>query len=763
MTANFSMHKAIRQPAAPARVALAGAAGWCIALCISLLSPVSSPAQERRNAGLIAPIPTTITTEATSRLRSALYGPLRRYEDERNRDPKAVGNFYLLCDFNPDQRDNASDEPGACQTLARYLRDLQRKHGIQVIAFVHGNVTRQAVLPVLACSEIILSQEPPAHLGKVADAEHPLERLDRLAFEDLANKRYPAVLIRKMYDANVDVRIGRDKLFFDANQNPTAKGDPVSGLGSGDTAFYSFDRASKLGLCQPMPCNNIDAVRERYQLPRASLYPALDRLVAWRIVLKGPINGEMRERVKRRVRQALGEKANLLILELSCGGGESEAAHDLAVFVSQLNDNRREPVETIAFVTGRARDTAAFLAFACNKIVMQREIKQNDQLLQEGAVLGGFDRYLLDHPGMEATLRGSLADIAEKMHYPRILAEGMLDRDLRIYAVKSAKEESAHKFISKSELDADQQGEQRWQIVGVVKPPPVPPAQQGGGGGGKQENEYLTLSAEQARELGVARETVNSFDDLCELEGVSPSEVRTADSDWLDGLVDFLRDPWTSMVLVMVGITCLILELKMPGVGLPGIVSAICFLLFFWSHSQVSGQIVWLAFLLFLLGLILIGLEIFVVPGFGVTGISGIVLVLGSIGLVAYGHWPRSNEEWIGYGQALGPFTFSILGAIVSAFFLARYLPHIPYANRLMLKPRDEAGEFGEELTDSIHPEIAELLGAIGVAATPLRPAGKVQFGDDFVDVVAEGSYVLPGSRVQVIEIEGNRIVVKEV
>ncbi len=54
-------------------------------------------------------------------------------------------------------------------------------------------------------------------------------------------------------------------------------------------------------------------------------------------------------------------------------------------------------------------------------------------------------------------------------------------------------------------------------------------------------------------------------------------------------------------------------------------------------------------------------------------------------------------------------------------------------------------------------------MGAIGVAATPLRPAGKTQFGEQFVDVVAEGGYVRPGARVQVIEIEGNRVVVKEV
>jgi membrane-bound ClpP family serine protease len=752
MMANSSMQKAIPQPALSARAVLAGAAGWGIVFFVGLLLPASLSAQERRNAGLVVPIPTTITTEAKSRLNSALYGPLRRYEDDRSSDPKGVGNFYLICDFNPDNRDNASDDPGACQSLARYLRELQRKQGIQIIAFVHGKVTHHAVLPVLACSEILMSQDPPAALGKVTDAQHPLERLDRLAFDDFANKRYSPVLIRKMYDAQVDVVKGRDGLPHDRNEKPAPLGDPVSDLGPGDTHAYTFEEASNFGLCQPEPCNNIDAARDRYQLPRGILYPALDRIVAWRIVLKGPVNGEMKERAKRRIRQALGEKANVLILELACGGGETDAAYDLALFLTELNDNRRDPVETIAYVTGPARDTAAFLALACNKIVMQREIKQNGQLVQEGGILGGFDRYLLEHPDREAIIRRNLADIAEKKHYPRLIAEGMLDRNLRIYAVKSAKEESARKFMSKAELDADQRGEQRWQSVGVIKPP-----------SDKEENNYLTLSADQTRELGLAREVVNNFEELCELEGVSAGDVHTADSDWLDGLVDFLRDPWTSVVLVMVGITCLILELKMPGVGLPGIISAICFLLFFWSHSQVSGQIVWLAFLLFLLGLVLIGLEIFVVPGFGVTGISGIILVLGSIGLVAYGHWPRSNEEWLGYGQALGPFTLSIIGAIVLAFFLARYLPHIPYANRLMLKPQGEADEFGEAVEDSIHPEMAALLGAIGVAATPLRPAGKVQFGDDFVDVVAEGSYVLPGSRVQVVEIEGNRVVVKEV
>jgi membrane-bound serine protease (ClpP class) len=99
---------------------------------------------------------------------------------------------------------------------------------------------------------------------------------------------------------------------------------------------------------------------------------------------------------------------------------------------------------------------------------------------------------------------------------------------------------------------------------------------------------------------------------------------------------------------------------------------------------------------------------------------------------------------------------------------LAWYLPHIPYASRLVLKPPsdDEENVEAGEMTEgrpTVGPEVLALLGAIGVAMTPLRPAGMVRFGEQFVDVVAEGSFVPAGNRVQVVEIEGNRIVVKEV
>jgi len=165
--------------------------------------------------------------------------------------------------------------------------------------------------------------------------------------------------------------------------------------------------------------------------------------------------------------------------------------------------------------------------------------------------------------------------------------------------------------------------------------------------------------------------------------------------------------------------------------------------------------------LLFVLGLILIGMEVFVFPGFGLPGITGVLLVVVSLAVVTLERMPSTSQDWFNLGLTLTTFGAGLVGAIVAAFMLAWYLPHIPYANRLVLAaPKEEPGAaYGMEGESPY----AALLGAIGVAETPLRPAGKARFGEDFHDVTAEGDFVNPGARVQVVEIEGQRIVVKEI
>lgn len=782
----------VRNATGAASLAGCPGAGWTAVLLAlaSLFAPATVSAAEGPTEGLVVQVPNPVTTEATHRLRSLLHGPLKRFEQGAGRQG---GRFVLLCDFNPDGRRADGENFGACHDLATFLRSMSAgQRGVRTVAYIHGEVRRHSVLPALACNDLVFS--PTGRLGQVAAPGKVLGEVESTAYRVLARNRFPVVLIRKMFEPDLEVvRLGNE--FHDGGAKPPAGSQPVPELVLGETAFYSFEQARALGLSEQVPAATLADACLSFGLPaRTASARPLDRTVCWHIPLQGAITGELVEGTKRRVERALRGRAGLLIFELRCAGGDSASAAELGRYLASLgNRDPDNPVQTVAYVTSKARNLATFLAFSCDKIVMQREddgdnradVADDDESNLREAQLGGLGLYLRRHPNLEPirkelstllpqaagqraalekqlddatslledALQKELEPLLRQQMYPPALAAALCNRSARVYLVERRLGSGGRTLLTDEEYRADQAGPKVWRSLYLVKPWQNKP---------QQDGRYLTLTAPQARELEIATAVVKNLAELYEYEGLTPRQVRTAEADWLDHLADFLRDPVTSAFLVMIGITCLILELKMPGVGLPGVLAAISFVLFFWAHSQLNGQITWLAILLFLLGLVLIGLEVFVIPGFGVCGISGILLVLISLGLVTFGHWPQTSAEWVGMGNTIAPFGLSLLGSLVAVSLVVRYLPHIPVLNRLMLRTAEEtAGDAGLDMP--MHAELQALLGAIGVAATPLRPAGKTQFGDRFVDVVAEGGYIMPGTRVQVIEVEGNRVVVKEV
>lgn len=725
-----------------------GRFGFDIGLLLGVFLTLTSISRGDDQFGLVLPVHSSRVMEVAELLPGLIEKPLQRWEKDR---PAEGCRFHLICDFNPDDKPARSDVYGACYELGRRLRELQGR-GIQTIAYLHGKVSGHMVLPVLACNQIVMSSDPMASLGPIVEPGRLLLENERAAYDEFARNRYPLVLIQKMYDRNLVVdRVpgGKNLDRFQASRGVPL--NPVAELGRDQTAIYDFPHARDYGICQQEPRSNLIDVLNAFGLPRSVLFLNPDLPVVWQMTLSGTISGEMEERMVRHVRRALGQNANTLILKLDCGDGDSQRAQQMGLFLSELNTGRQDnPVETIAYLTQNARNTAAFIALGCDKIVMHPEAR-----------LGGFDRYLQDHPTLQSGIATNLADLASRKRYPVAVARGLADPALRIVLAQNPTRNQERvlldeqTFLDDNSVSEHKTKQPRWILLRQVKP-----ARQ------DETQRPLTLTASTASELGIASLVTDSQNGIYEMVGVNPRDVQTSESDFLDDLAQFLRHPYTRLVLVMIGIACLILEVKIPGVTLPGVLAAICFVLFFWSHSQIHGQITVLALLLFLLGLMLIALEVFVIPGFGACGIGGILLVLGSLGLVVYGQMPRSSEEWNAYARTLGPMGISISGAILLAFTLAHYLPYIPGINRLFLKPivQGEPGLGTDETTPlAAQPEITALLGAIGVAATPLRPAGKVQFGEIFLDVVAEGGYVQPGARLQVIEIEGNRVVVKEV
>jgi membrane-bound ClpP family serine protease len=284
----------------------------------------------------------------------------------------------------------------------------------------------------------------------------------------------------------------------------------------------------------------------------------------------------------------------------------------------------------------------------------------------------------------------------------------------------------------------------------------------------KPAGQLLKLTATDAEQLGVARFLVDGRDvaDVANRYGFEAGKVREATPGPLEKFGQFLRIPSVTVILVLIGFMGLILELKVPGATVPGIVAALSFILLFWAHTQFSGQVAVLAGSIFVLGLVLILLEVFVVPGFGAPGVLGILFMLAGLALATMDHIPHTPSGWGIFGWKVSQFLLTMIGSVALSFAFAKYfLPRIPYANRMMLAPPGEKTDAITELKESVAgaAQALELFGAVGTTVTVLRPAGNVRFGDQFVDVVADGGYIPAGSRVKVVLVEGNRIVVKEV
>jgi membrane-bound ClpP family serine protease len=596
-----------------------------------------------------------------------------------------------------------------------------------------------------------------ARIGNVLGKDGSLRERDKLEgdklvfYETVVNRRHyiPAIVL-KMTDKNMEVvegvragaswYIDRSKEAEETRTGfiPLGK-EPI--LRKGHTGLYDALLAERVGLCQKQHPESRAEVKDAYRLPTSSLRgdPLQGRTAnAYRIVVSGTVNRAMRETLERRIKKgAVAKGANFVILQLECGGGETDVAREIADFLRGLMDDQNEnPVVTVAYVTDRARDTATFLAFGCTHIVMDRK-----------SHLGGFEGLLKNRPQYADAIGKSLAELADLQGYSPVLARAMLDTDVAVHRVSERGKEFNKRLMTAEELEEDSKDKQQWNNEEQIKGP----------------KEWFKLDSQLAKRLDVAQyvfegDPSEALPWLRDRYGLG--EIHNASPDWLDGLAEFLCNPVVSVFLVMIGITGLILELKIPGIGFPGVLAAICFVLYFWAHSQLAGHLTMLAVLLFVLGLILIGVEVFLLPGLGITGISGVVLVLVSLALVTLVKKPETSHEWLEFGTTMASLSLSLLGAVAGAMAIGHYLPHIPWANRLVLSPPSDQGEL---LAETPAEGYAALLGAMGEAATDLRPAGKARFGEEFVDVVAEGSYVSTGARVQVIEIEGNRIVVKEV
>lgn len=655
----------------------------------------------------------------------------------------------VVFDFNPDGKPASTTEFGLAFELAE---EIGKHKGLTTVAFVRAPVTGHTVLPVLACKEVVMAKG--GTLGPIViDGIPPLNALRQTGYRSTFNRddRWP--IVQKMFDPGVKLvrgpaRAGGGIIYVDARdaeavQKVAGNAASVPGVPDAQLVSYGPESARAVELAKGRAESQRE-LAELYGLPPLRPDPLMGRTpdaYAW--TLKGEVDGAMRESVTRVIRDVRKKKGNVLILVISCDGTDLDEARNLAdeLIKAQTGD---DAVQVIGFIPERASDAAAVVALGCSEVVMTKPKDANGEAKE--AEFGNLDRFLKTAKAttIDATHK-SVRELAEQQGHPALLIDAMFERGLEVVRARAKDNPRRTRLFTRKEL-TEPLNAKDWIEDKVIKAPGLP----------------FTANATLATELGIARFTVPTKDvsEVTTVYGLK--DAKNPDPGWVDRFADFLRIPAVAVILVMVGFIGLILELKVPGLTVPGITAALCFVLVFWSQSRFSGEMFVLALLLFILGLVLLGVEIFVLPGFGVCGISGILFLLAGLGLVTMEKVPDSTADWVAFGTRTSYYLFAMIGALVIAFLIAKVLPQMPVANRLMLAPPPDApASTAPELPGA--SEAAELLGAIGTTTTALRPAGVVRFGDKFVDVVSDGGFIPTGTRVQVIAVEGTRIVVKEV
>jgi membrane-bound ClpP family serine protease len=270
------------------------------------------------------------------------------------------------------------------------------------------------------------------------------------------------------------------------------------------------------------------------------------------------------------------------------------------------------------------------------------------------------------------------------------------------------------------------------------------------------------LSAAQAEELNLVDDIVSDYDEFLRKHGLD-NELTAVQPRWVvTELEQLAASPWFARTVLFIAFFALISEASAPGVGVPGFVSLLCFLLFFWSQF-LSGTAEWLEVMLFAGGVACLFIEFFAVPGFGVFGIGGTLMVLGSVLLASQTFViPRNTYQYEQLADSIYTVVSACAGTLTALVAMRHLLPQSPLFRRLMLTPPDEVEaeeiDHRESLVDWSH-----LVGKQGVTTTRLAPSGKARFGDDIVDVVGDGELIPKGTHVYIAEVLGNRVVVRTV
>lgn len=501
--------------------------------------------------------------------------------------------------------------------------------------------------------------------------------------------------------------------------------------------------------------------------------------------------------VKRRVAQARRDGATALIFELHTPGGFVTSTFAVADEIRNVTG-----VKTIAWVNTTAHSGGAMVAISCDEIVMARSSRMGDAQVIFGSPFGA---QAVPEELKAKQTTPVLSDVrasAQLRGYSQALCEALVAPKREVWWLENT-ETGEREFVFRKEKmkrlgeseeagkpdeagkpgdagksgDAEEEdqeapkvvarpareGASEWKLVetyhDVVLGTEVKTIQPV-----VRDDQLLEMSASEAYAYGFSKGVITDEADLRERYGLA--RVTRIASSWSENLALWMTSMWVRGFLLVIILLGAYVEFHTPGVGVPGLVALICLGIFVGAPYLTGLANVW-EILCIIVGFLLIMLEVFVIPGFGIAGIMGLALaIIGLLATFVPPEWDRSVPLYIPslpstlatLKLAMATLVSSMVASLIGMVMLSRYLPRMPLFRRVI--PANPTPS--EVATADPYRGLARV-GDFGETAGPLHPAGKARFASALVDVVTQGEYLAAHTRVEVIERRGNRVVVRAV
>ncbi|MFN5224011.1 MAG: NfeD family protein [Bacteroidota bacterium] len=416
---------------------------------------------------------------------------------------------------------------------------------------------------------------------------------------------------------------------------------------------------------------------------------------AYVIDVREEISPGMARKLGKALDEAQAQKVDLVILNMNTYGGLLDAADSMRTRLMNF------PIPVVAFINNNAASAGALIAISCNRIYMTggSSIGAATVVNESGEPLP--DKY-------QSYMRSIMRSTAEKRGRDPLIAEAMVDP--------------------------------RTYIPGV-----------------NDSGKVLTFTTSEAIENGYCEKQAASIEEVLVAEQMVGAKQLRYEATWVDNVITFFTNPAVSGVLLLIILGGIYFELQTPGIGFPLLAAAVAAVLYF-VPLYLDGMAANWEILLAIIGFALLAVEFFVIPGFGVAGISGILLIVvafafSMVGNQGFDFSPVSSRELT---VAFATVVVSMFAAVVLAFVTGRSLMRSSRFGKMVLQNTMES-EAGYVSADAV---LDTLIGAHGVTDTLLRPSGKVLIGARVYDAVADNSFIEKGVSITVKSLSGQSLVV---